>query len=130
MDAVLWHKFFVTAVRVLGGGDWSAERSKSWCAWTTFTRLREDCGYWTGGLPEMDEVLDTHMADGGVWGQPFSFSELAHVIVPCEFYWESVGGPGFTQGKKAQNIQELSEALHAAGVPHRLTDLVLEIKCY
>jgi hypothetical protein len=78
----------------------------------------------------MDEVLDTHTADGGVWGQPFPFSDLAHFIVPREFYWESIGGPGFVQGKKDQNIEKLSQALKAAGVPHRLTELVLEIKCF
>jgi hypothetical protein len=130
MSPLHWHRFFLIAAEVLGAGHFVAQHSQSWCAWTTFGRLGEDAGYWTRGLPARDEVFETHIGDGGVWGQPFDFSDLAHLIVPREFYWETAPGPEWACGSKRQDIMRLSQALEAAGVPHRLTELVLEVKCY
>lgn len=67
--------------------------------------------------------------DRGPWGQPFSYQEIAHVVIPRAFYWETAAGP-FDSGRKTQDIQRLSRELTAAGIPHRLTDLVLEVKLY
>lgn len=105
--------------------------SESWCAWTTYRRIGEDFGYWTSGLPALEDIGATGIADGGVWGQPFSYSELAHVVIPRTFYWESRTAAGqFESGLRSQDIDELSFRLSAAGVEHRATDLVLEIKLY
>ncbi len=80
-----WLTFFQTCCRVLGAGTCWAYDSESWCAWTTFSRLTRDSGYLTSGIPKLEELLSTHVADGGTWGQPFAYSELAHVIVPRVF---------------------------------------------
>lgn len=130
MDVAQWHRFFATSVEVLGAGEWHAERSPSWCAWTTFTRLREDSGYWTCGLPAAADVLETQIVDGGVWGQPFLFSDLAHVLVPREFTWETTSGPNWIRRSRHQDLATLARRLGEAGVPHRLTELALEVKCY
>jgi len=125
-----WHQFFTTAIRVLGAGELRLADTPSWCSWTTFTRLFGDAGYWTAGLPRGIEVRDTHIADSGIWGQPFLFSDLAHIVIPREFYWETDARPGWQCGSRAQDIVRLSSELDAAGVPHRTTDKVLEVKVY
>lgn len=130
MGNVHWHQFFSAATAVLGAGCWRAEQSQSWCAWTTFGRLGEDAGYWTCGLPALEDVGDTFIRDGGVWGQPFKYVDLAHMIVPRDFFWESASGPSYTNGSKHQDIERLSAELKTLQVPHRLTNLVLEVKCY
>lgn len=130
MDNVTWFAFFKAAAELLGPGCWNARQSESWCAWTTFGRLKEDAGYWTAGLPASSEVFETYIGDSGVWGQPFHFSQIAHLIIPSEFSWESEPGPNWQQGTKIQNIEALSQRLHVLEIPHRKTELVLEIKCY
>jgi hypothetical protein len=125
-----WKTFFLVCANALGVGHATALHSRSWCSWTTFQRLNEDAGYWTAGLPREMDIADTHIKDGGVWGQPFSYAELAHIIVPQKFLWESVPGPDFTSGFREQDIKALSSALTEKGIGHRATDLVLEIKLY
>jgi hypothetical protein len=125
-----WRLFLTTAVEVLGVGEYQASASRSWCSWTTFTRLASDAGYWTHGLPRLEDILETYTADGGVWGQPFPYSDLAHVIIPIEFYWESGAGESWKCGSRKQDIVSLSGTLHRVGVGHRCTDRVLEIKLY
>ena len=58
---------------------------RSRCAWTLFDRLSSDLHYWTCGLPALNDVGDTHIKDSGVWGQPFLYSSLAHIVVPRHF---------------------------------------------
>jgi hypothetical protein len=82
------------------------------------------------GLPAETELLDTRTADGGTWGQAFSYNDIAHVIVPATFYWEKSVDHEFTCGRKRQDIQALSDDLKQLGIPHRKTDLILEIKLY
>jgi hypothetical protein len=130
MSSVSWRELFSIASRVLGAGHLRAELSQSWCAWTTFDRLSRDTGYWTGGLPGPGDILETYLRDGGVWGQPFSYDDIAHVIVPRQFEWESAPGPNFSAGVKHQDINLLAAELEKRRVPHRLTELVLEVKCY
>jgi hypothetical protein len=125
-----WKIFFTVCNNVLGRGEFRALHSESWCSWTTFRRLNQDAGYWTCGLPNRGEYSDSHIKDGGTWGQPFSFQEIAHIIVPKVFYWETVAGPEFKHGTKMQDIDKLSEQLSRAGIIHRKTDLLLEIKLY
>jgi len=122
--------FLVTCAAVLGKGAPQACESVSWCAWTTFTRLSEDAGYWTSGMPGADELADDAVKDGGTWGQPFAYRDIAHLIVPRTFYWEKYSNTGFEQGVREQDIDTLSEALARRGVEHRCTPLVLELKRY
>ena len=130
MNDKKWQLFFTTAIDVLGEGDYRLSYTPSWVSWTTFTRLVTDAGYWTTGLPRKNEILGTYIADGGIWGQPFLYSDLAHLIIPNKFYWEAPPGPEFVCGYKEQNISLLSAELNKSDVAHRLTDKVLEIKLY
>ncbi|WP_163832218.1 hypothetical protein [Spartinivicinus ruber] len=125
-----WVKFFTACNEVLGQGSCSSLHSENWCAWTTFGKLQEDCLYWRSGLPNNDELTDTYVKDGGTWGQPFLYSEIAHIIVPSRFYWERPPGKGWECGHREQNIAGLSQALQRLEVQHRITDIILEIKLY
>jgi hypothetical protein len=126
-----WCTLLTTARRLLGLGQSMSWGSDSWCAWTTFSSLENWLTYWTCGLPEELEILDTGVADGSVWGQPFKYSDLAHLIIPATFYWERFDSVrGFENGYKHQNIVLLSKELRSLDVQHRLTDLVLEVKLY
>lgn len=130
MKDAQWYSFFTAASEVLGPGDRLAENSQSWCAWTTFERLSVDAGYWTRGLPAAEDIFETYIGDNGVWGQPFHFSQLAHVVVPRKFMCDEPPGPSWTYRERVQDLENLSAKLHAAEVPHRVTELILEIKCY
>lgn len=125
-----WKVFFETCARVLGAGDRDAGRSLSWCAWTTFTSLATDVNYWKSGLPHADDVDAGFIKDSGVWGQPFLYSDLAHIIIPREFFWETGELSSYRNGTRQQDITALSTELTALGIDHRLTDLVLEVKLY
>ena len=125
-----WRTFFETAGQVLGKGHRAANMSESWCAWTTFGRLAADAGYWKAGLPHADELRATYIADGGTWGQPFSYHELAHLIVPRTFEQEFVGDGQYRCVQRQQDTEELSRRLAEHGINHRKTDLVLEIKLF
>ena len=125
-----WRKFFEIAEKVLGEGRPTAALSSSWCSWTTFQRLKTDAGYWQSGLPAAEDIKDDHILDGGTWMQPFLYSDLAHVIIPAEFYWEKFESSKYSYGTKTQNIKELSRCLDAVEIPYRITPIVLEIKCY
>jgi hypothetical protein len=131
MDDETWRKLLETARRVLGRGLSQSWASDSWCAWTTFSSLEHWLTYWTCGLPEADELLATGKADGGTWTQPFAYSDLAHLIIPARFYWEtSTPEAGFQSGYKPQDIMKLSGELSRLEIPHRLSERVLEIKLY
>ena len=130
MSDLDWFNFFSSCNEVLGKGSRVAQHSESWCSWTTFDRLQEDCFYWQSGLPNKGEFDHKYIKDGGVWGQPFSYSEIAHIIIPARFYWESFPGKGWECGHKYQDIRLLSDHLASLSVPHRLTDIVLEVKLY
>ena len=87
--------------------------------------------YWSRGLPEEEELLETRTVDGGTWMQSFSYDDLAHLIIPPQFYWErSTETTGFQNGYKHQNIEHLSAELTRLRIGHRLTDLVLEVRLY
>jgi hypothetical protein len=125
-----WQTFFRMCARVLGAGARSAAQSESWCAWTTFRSLGESINYWSAGLPAESELSAVGVADGGTWGQPFVYQDLAHIIIPRQFYWEIVEPGRFENGAKQQDLEALSRELTEAGIEHRLTELVLEIKLY
>lgn len=127
-----WRRFFLLCADLLGPGDAVRQRSKSYCVFTCFDRLTVDVHYWSCGLPRKEDVRDGWIGDGGVWGQPFSFSDLAHIVIPRTFGTEYYGEDGswLEYKEQHQDIEGLSHALAAEGIDHRLTDLVLEIKCY
>ena len=124
-----WRTFFSICARVLGPGAHRPTEGGSWCAWTTFSSLQLEVNYWSAGLPLESELGATGTNDGGTWGQPFLYRDLAHVIIPREVYWECIG-PNFTNGTNTQDLERLSAELTVAKVPHRLTELILEIKLY
>jgi hypothetical protein len=131
MNDSSWRKLLLAARRVLGHGDSVAWASDSWCAWTTFSSLENGVGYWASGLPEEAELLEAWVADGGTWGQPFRYADLAHLVIPAKFYWEQYDEvKGFQCGHKRQGIARLSKTLEGLGISHRLTDLILEVKLY
>lgn len=74
-----WRTFFMAAFNILGEGDFFAARSKTRCGWTTFKRLSSDAGYWSSGLPNPSDIKQNCIGDGGVWGQPFFYSDIAHL---------------------------------------------------
>ena len=125
-----WLVFFEIAGQVLGKGHDVANMSESWCSWTTFGRLTADAGYWTAGMPNADELRPANITDGGAWGQPFLYRELAHVIVPRIFDQEFVADGRYRCVHKQQDIEELSRRLTEHGIDHRKTDMVLEIKLF
>ncbi|MBU2709287.1 hypothetical protein KCM76_25045 [Zooshikella marina] len=117
-----WLAIFSEAIDVLGEGEFLMEKSQSWCSWTTFDRLKcWDCGYWGAGLPKKSDLSITGINDGSVWGQPFEYSSIAHIIFPKRFCTEM----GIV---KEQNIQKLKEKLMSINVPHNMNEYLLEIK--
>jgi len=124
-----WRCFFEICASILGVGSHDIFTSQSWCAWTTFSKLKDDLFYWRHGLPRLDDIADSYIKDGGVWGQPFLYQDIAHIIVPRSFGNEYAGSR-WKYGIKVQDIDQLSDALTAANIIHRKTDLVLEIKLY
>lgn len=131
MDDSTWRELLGTARRVLGRGYAQSWASDSWCAWTTFSSLEHALTYWACGLPEADELLATGTADGGTWMQSFSYGDLAHLVIPARFSWERhTSEAGFQSGYKPQDIVKLSDEFVRLEIPHRLTELMLEIKLY
>lgn len=125
-----WKMFFETCAETLGEGRANAALSANWCSWTTFRRLNEDAGYWQSGLPTKPDLSDIGVIDGSSWGQPFHYSDIAHIIIPAQFFWENISASGFDCGSKDQNIELLSTKLRERGIAHRKTNLMLEVKLY
>jgi hypothetical protein len=116
-------------------GQWSNEGDqkpsrRSWCAWTTFSRLGRDAGYWTAELPLLSEIGERSVVDGGTWGQPFPYEDLAHIIVPRRFTEEYAAPKRFAHWTHEQDINGLSGRLNGEGIEHRLAEHVLEIKLF
>lgn len=126
----MWRELLLTASEVLGPGHPHAAFSKSWCSWTTFERLRTDAGYWQAGIPSPSELGEVHIQDGGTWGQPFKYDDLAHIIIPASFYFENRSDGKFTCGFRDQAIALLSQRLDKHNIEHRHTQLILEVKLY
>jgi hypothetical protein len=130
MTDAQWRTFFLTCARLLGRGarfDWASE---TWCCWTTFGALSTSAHYWTAGLPNEADIGDIGTNDSGPWSQPFLYRDLAHIVIPREFFWERLLEKDYSNGTRNQDIGRLSAALLEAGIAHRKTDLVLEIKLY
>ena len=125
-----WQRFLAIASNHLAFKPCEVPGKWSWCGWTTFERLGEDAGYWTASLPLESELLSEGTSDGGSWGQPFRYTQLAHVLVPRRFYWEEISAEGFNSGVHEQDVQGLSDLLAAEGIFHRLNEYVLEVKLY
>jgi hypothetical protein len=130
MTDAQWRNFFQICARTLGRGERRDWASANWCAWTTFGTLRGGVHYWTAGLPNQEDIGDIGTNDSGPWGQPFLYSDLAHIVIPRQFDWEKTENGTYTQGTRTQDLERLSLELTQAGIAHRKTDLVLEIKLY
>ena len=123
MTSAQWRQFFEICASVLGEGHVDPNRSNSWCAWTTLRRLKEDSGYWAAGLPSNGDIKSDHIGDGGVWGQPFSFADLAHIVLPATF--ENSNGD-----IKHQDLSRLANRLSEAGIPFSQSRVAIEVKLY
>ena len=119
-----WYRFFNLAIDILGEGGTIIDKSNSWCSWTTFQRLEcWDAGYWRAGLPKKSDIEHWGIADGSVWGQPFNFNDIAHLIIPNSFCTDS----GMI---KIQNTQKLKDEMGNLREYIKLGKYVLEIKLY
>lgn len=116
--------------KALGKGAWEPYISQSWCSFTTFTSLKHNIHYWSCGFPDESELLDDRTIDGGLWGQSFYYDDLAHLIVPTQFYWESIVDGKFCCDYKMQDIDLLISELGNKFTQVRRTELLLEIKLY
>lgn len=128
-----WKKFFEIGARILGHGAHLAHLSTTWCAWTIFPALKgaSDLNYWYSGLPNIEDLAETHIKDSpSVWGQPFPYDQLAHIIIPRAFCWDVIIDKKYQSGVKQQNIDQLSDALKVEQIPHRKIDYLLEIKLF
>lgn len=102
----------------------------SHCAWTTFECLGFETIYWSAGLPEYQDLLADHLRDGGAWGQPFSYAEIAHLIIPSRFLEEDHVEGVLVQWTHEQDIAGLSELFADVHIPHTLHATFLELKLY
>ncbi len=128
----MWRDFFLACVEVLppGARGFVPEAGASWCAYTTFSRLRVDAGYWTSGLPRPEDIYEGWIGDGGNWGQPIAYSDLAHVIIPRRFAWERTTQDQWESSEDVQDIDAIAAILRRKGIEHRLTEHCLERKTF
>jgi len=124
MTDAQWLKFFAVCAREL------APLVESWCAWTTFRSLSESVHYWAAPLPRLAELGPSSTRDGGTWGQPFMYSEIAHLVIPRQFQREDTCSGEFQVTEYAQDLESLSAALRASDIPHQLGKFALEVKLY
>lgn len=103
---------------------------RSWCCWTTYGQLVYKAGYWSAELPLEAELGEKYIADGGTWGQPFLYEEIAHVIIPREFTEEPWSDKVFTQWDHEQDVDGLSALLNDKGIDHHLSRYALEVKLF
>lgn len=76
------------------------------------------------------ELRDTWTADGGTWGQPFEYRDLAHMLIPRNVQWELFLNGTWVMVKHQQDIAGLSGALNNHGISHHLSDYALEVKLF
>ena len=125
-----WKLFLSICRRILGEGALNPYISHSWCSFTTFSSLKHGIHYWSCGFPDENELLDDRTLDGGLWSQSFYYDDLAHLIVPAQFYWESTINGNFCCDYKMQDIELLASELNKNSLEFRKTELVLEVKLY
>ncbi len=130
MNNLEWQLCLQVCRRVLGKGDWDPFLSESWCAYTTFSSLKNGIHYWACGFPGEEEYGESATVDGGLWRQTFKYCDLAHLIIPERYSWERFHDGKFEQGIKHQNLDLLSSELTKLNITHRRTALVVEIKLY
>lgn len=114
-----WRRFFTCCTQVLGG----PQGREGWMAWTTYQRLLDDAGYWTGGFPAQLEDSRFRVDSPSTRGE-FFYGELAHVIVPRRYRLRGLGG-----GYAEQDLQCLSDALGALHIGHDCSGVSLQIRC-
>ena len=125
-----WESVFRVSTEILGVGNPYPKKSDTWCSWTTFGRLEEDSGYWTSGLPNNNDIGRTFIRDNGVWLQPFLYEDIAHLIIPKKFSWETIDKEGYESGTKTQDIEKLSYEFNKLGIKHNLSKYCLDFKIF
>lgn len=103
---------------------------RSWCCWTTFSRLQYSAGYWSAELPLASELGERSVADGGTWEQPFPYEDIAHIIVPKRFIEEPWSDKIFTQWHHEQDLDGLSAFFRVQGIDHHISPYALEVKLF
>jgi hypothetical protein len=102
----------------------------SWCTWTTFGRLQHSAGYWSAPLPLEEEILENATLDGGMWSQPFRYSEIAHIIIPRQFSYEKLNENEITWIDCSQDIDGLSKELNKIDIDYSIGEICLEVKLF
>jgi hypothetical protein len=125
-----WRRFFEIGLKVLGVGASNPYLSESWCVFSTFSSFQYGVNYYHRGFPGKEDLLEDRTIDGGTWMQSIHYDDLAHLIVPKQFYWELVLDGKFQSGFKYQDIVTFSRDLEVHDIPHRKTDELLEVKLY
>lgn len=123
MESEKWRRLFEVGMEVIGAGDANINVSQSWCSWTTCARLGRDAGCWTSGLPRREDIGDTHICDGSVCGQPFLYSDIAHIIVPAIFT-DKFGR------EMSQNIHKLAKSLLKWNIDCSISMSAIDAKCF
>lgn len=128
-----WKNFFIACNDILGTGHPDPKISDNWCAWTIFGSI--GINYWSGGIPIIDDLRDTHTRDNGVWSQPFGYEQLAHIILPREFEWHNSNWNQSEDvsklfGFKTQDVDALSERLCELSIEHNISEHCLDIKLF
>lgn len=102
---------------MLGG----PQSNGGWMSWTTYQRLMDDAGYWTGRFPTSLQERRFHVEGAAPEGH-FFYGELAHVLVPRRF----------CRGMDTheQDIESLSHVLELKGIRHELGALALQIRSF
>ena len=124
-----WRNFFLICASVLVKATGRDRFNASRCGWTTFDTLEHHIHYWNDCLPNAEDLREGHVAEGA-WSQHFLYDTLAHVIIPRSFAWETGKKDDYAYHTTTQDIDRLSVELSKAGIAHRKTELVLEIKLY
>lgn len=106
-----WRELLKVCRTDLGPGSWDAASSSLWCAYTTFSSLENDINYWKCGFPNVDNLGASSTVDGGLWRQSFYYQDIAHLIVPAKFSWETYREGEFATGRNIQDIGCLSQTL-------------------
>ena len=118
-------------------GQFPCSRSSS--TFITFDGLEQGAIYWYGELPLESDLFEHYVRDAA-WGSggPIEYEDIAHVLIPKFFFQEFTTHSVNTETGESvvtwnsweheQDIRGLSKLLEDAGVIHRLTDQVLEVK--
>ena len=76
------------------------------------------------------ELAAANTLDGGTWGQPFLYKEIAHLIIPRRFQWVSSVSSQFVQTEHRQDVDAISAKLEELSIPHELSGYALQVRLF